>query len=233
MHLFKHKRKHSDASAHTEPIVTYHITQSLSGTLAVTPTPSSHHAYSITLTRLKNFRDTIDVAIKRSVSSKEEQPQDPETVGHCRIEVVRGKFLECRLGDGTEVTLESEATIKASKAKYKLSAPSYEDLKWVHDADGGGRTTADRKLKLVDADGVVIARFAGSATGLSEFGLLEVYEDRAARDIDWCGLVVLSAVCVYAREERNREKNRKAKNVAGFVGTWGGLLSVGIPVAGA
>lgn len=230
MGLFKHKSKDTTSKVSDDAIVTYHITQSLNGKLKVAPTPSTFHAYSIILSRPKGFRDTIDVAVHRSVDSN---ATSSDVVGHCLIQVVMGKFLDCQLGDGTEVKLTRNGL--GSSASYALETKDgrHKGLKWMHDAEAlGGRTSPDRRLKLVDSDKNIIARFAGAATGVSEFGMLEVYSENATRDIDWCGLLVLTAVCVYAREERNREKSQKANHVAGFIGNWGGLLTMGVPVGG-
>jgi hypothetical protein len=226
MAIFKRKSKTPTPSCSSDPLVTYHITQSLSGKLAVTPHPPSFHAFSIILSRPKGFKDTIDVAVHRSINTT--SSSSPDVVGHCLIEVVRGKFLKCSLGDGTKITLERNGR-GVSTAEYKLCAPAHKELTWKHDAEAlGGRTSSTRKLKLVgEGSDDVIARFAGAEMGVSEFGVLEVYQDRASHDSDWCGLLVLSAVCVYAREERNREKAKKANNIAGFIGNWGGLLTIG------
>lgn len=105
-----------------------------------------------------------------------------------------------------------------------LSSPS----KWEH--DHASLTDSARRLKLVDASGGVLARFGGGRGGMSEFGVLEVYDESVARDLDWCGLCILTAVCVFAREERAREKKKKADGVVGVISNWGGLLTMGIPV---
>ncbi|KAF2815895.1 uncharacterized protein BDZ99DRAFT_457840 [Mytilinidion resinicola] len=229
MHFRKHKSQASEPPA--DPIVTYHLTQTLSGKLTVTPMPSTYRAYSITLNKPRAARDTIEVVVHRS--GKATPASTFDTVGHCLIQAVRGKFLECRLdSDGTDVQLERKgSSFNNTKAWYNISAQGHPNLKWEHDADGGGRTSPDRRLKLVEegSDGVV-ARFAGAETGVSEFGVLEIYKEQMVRDLDWCGLLVLTAVCVYAREERSREKNKKANDVAGLVGNWGGLLTMGVPV---
>jgi len=227
MGIFKHKKKH--AVSH-DPLVTYHITQSLSGKLTVSPVPTAYHTYSIVLSRPKGFRDTIDVAVHRSPTADATTRDD--VAGHCLIQVVMGKFLDCRLGDGTEVSLRREGMASRS---YSLDTADgrHSGFRWLHDVEAlGGRTTANRRLKLEDADGTVVARFAGAATGVSEFGMLEIYSEGIVHDVDWCGLLVLTAVCVYAREERNREKSARRSNVAGFIGNWGGLFTLGIPVGG-
>jgi hypothetical protein len=65
---------------------------------------------------------------------------------------------------------------------------------------------------------------------VNEFGVLEAFKKQVVRGRDWCGLLVLPAVCVYAREERNRYKGKKSSNVAGYVDNWGRLLTMGIPM---
>ncbi|KAH8887520.1 hypothetical protein GQ53DRAFT_826943 [Thozetella sp. PMI_491] len=234
MGLFK--RKHKKSAVFDDPLVTYHITQSLSGKLAVKPDTSSYQGYSITIAKPKAIRDTIDVAVHRTAAPEtvHVSSNDPDVVGHCLIQVVMGKFLDCTLGDGTEVKIARSGGI-GSQSTYTLETRDgrHKDFRWMHDTTAvGGRTTPDRRLRLEDGEGRVVARFAGAETGISEFGLLEIYSESAARDIDWCGLLVLTGVCVYAREERNREKAKKLNNFAGFIGNWGGLLTMGIPVGG-
>jgi hypothetical protein len=230
MGLFKHKRKDKKADV-DDAVVTYHITAALNGKLTVTPTPSSYHAYSITLSRPKSFQDTIDVAVHRSAAST---AATPDVVGHCLIQVALGRFLECRLGDGTAVKLRREGH-GTKPATYTLETAdgAHRGYRWARDEGAiGVPTTASRRLQLVDGEGNVVARFAGASAGVSEFGVLEVYSGRAAEDTDWCGLLVLTAVCVYAREERNRERSEKRSNVVGWIGNWGGLLTMGIPAGG-
>lgn len=84
----------------------------------------------------------------------------------------------------------------------------------------------------------ILARFAGSSGGVSEFGMLEVYKEENAplhaagggfgNDdiVDWCGLVILTAVSIYAREERHREKKDKVKSRFEGVGMVGDLLGI-------
>jgi hypothetical protein len=74
----------------------------------------------------------------------------------------------------------------------------------------------------------VIARFGGGG-GLDEFGVLEVYDRRVAADVNWCGYCVLTAVCVFAREERIRKIRERSRRAVSKAGSWGGLL-MGIPV---
>lgn len=108
------------------------------------------------------------------------------------------------------------------------------DLKWVHDEGSlhGAMVNADRRFRLQGADSnSVLARFAGSSGGVSEFGMLEVYPQAAtafgtADKVDWCGLVLLTAVSVYAREERHREKKSKVKSKFEGVSLVGDLLGI-------
>lgn len=111
---------------------------------------------------------------------------------------------------------------------------SDEKVRWVHDAGSlqGATVNAERRFRLEEEGGEkgVLARFAGASGGVSEFGMLEVYSDGLSGARDWCGLLVLTAVCVYAREERHREKQGKVKSkfeaVSGFgelVGLVGGI----------
>jgi len=62
-----------------------------------------------------------------------------------------------------------------------------------------------------EGPGEIVARFAGAETGINEFGVLEIYKEQVARDRDWCGLLVLTAVCVYAREEKSRENGKEGE----------------------
>lgn len=120
-------------------------------------------------------------------------------------------------------------------------------LRWVHDAGGlhGGTVNAERRFRLESAakgakgggeEGKsVLARFAGASGGVSEFGMLEVYggglsSDADGKDVggggDWCGLLVLTAVCVYAREERHREKRGKVESKFEVVSGFGELIGL-------
>lgn len=180
---------------------------------------------------------------------------DGATVGHCLVEVSTGKFLACKLShaDGhRDVTLSHSG--HGDGATYTLDVPGGWDqgkkggelLRWVHDAGSlhGGMVNAERRFRLEGGkEKSVLARFAGASGGVSEFGMLEVYggggrgrgrgEGGLGNDDDggdWCGLLVLTAVCVYAREERHREKQDKVKSkfevVSGFgelVGLVGGI----------
>lgn len=232
MGLFKKSKPQAPVS--NDPVVTYHISQNLSGKLNVTSQPPSYHTYSITLNKPKSFRETIDVAIHRSINSNYQTSSD--VVGHCLIQVAAGKFEQCRFDSiGSDVKFEREGSnYNLNKASYVLQVPNRPSLRWAHDLDSvGGHTSSDRRLKLVEEQSKeVVARFAGASSGISEFGLLEVYNQQLAGDQEFCGLVILTAVCAYAREERSREKRKKANSVAGAVGNWGGLLTMGVPVGG-
>lgn len=236
MGLFKRKPKNDNAPSFSDPVVTYNITQSLSGKLTVSPTPSSYQPYSITLTKQKGHRDAIKVAVHRSSSSADSSSQTPLSsggggdVGHCLIHVVRGRFLDCRLGDGTEVRIKRDG--RRSSASYGLETVGggqrhrgHRGYRWAHDDEALG--SADGRLKLEDADGGVVARFGGADAGVSEFGVLEIYDARAAGDQVLCGLLVMTGVCVYAREERSRERRRKVNDAVGNISNWGGLLALG------
>ncbi|KAF2250013.1 hypothetical protein BU26DRAFT_518481 [Trematosphaeria pertusa] len=227
MGLFR--QKHSAAAAPSpNPLITYTIAQNLAGKLTVTSPVPTAYAYSITLSLKKSFRDTIEVAIHRSIASTYEQHAD--VVGHCLIQTASAKFLDCKFDAyGTDVKLEkSGGGLNVEKTTYKLEVPRLGKYKWVHDHEA--LTSADKRLKLVEeSSGAVLARFGG-AQGVNEFGVLEVYDWRVAQDQDWCGLCVLTAVCVYAREERTRERKKKANGIVSAVGNWGGLLTMGMPV---
>ncbi|KAF2475271.1 uncharacterized protein BDR25DRAFT_310686 [Lindgomyces ingoldianus] len=213
----------------SDPLVTYHISQNLSGKLNVTSESLNSYSYSITLSVKKAWRDTIEVAIHRSIYSTFQQHGD--VVGHCLIQTVQGKFLECKFDAyGTDITLDrSGSNTNMNKSTYALSVPGLGKYKWMHDLES--ITGVDRRLKLVDEQsGAVLARFGGSQKGISEFGVLEVYDYKVTGDQDWCGLLILTAVCVFAREERSREKRKKVGSVAGAVGNWGGLLTMGVPM---
>lgn len=228
MGLFRKSK--SAAHPSRDPLVTYSITQNLAGKLTVTSTTPHAYAYSITLQLKKAWRDTIEVAIHRSLDATCQQHGD--VVGHCLIQTASARFTKCRLDAyGQDIRLEksSGALSSMDKASYALAVPALGSFKWMHDHDS--ITGAARRLKLVDeASGSVLARFGGGAKGIGEFGVLEVYDQRVARDQDWCGLCILTAVCVFAREERSRERKKKANGVVGAVGNWGGLLTMGIPV---
>lgn len=118
-------------------------------------------------------------------------------------------------------------------------------LRWVHDAGSlyGGTVNAERGFRLESVtewgakggekeEESVLARFAGASGGVSAFGMLEVYggelssEEGGEKDGggggDWCVLLVLTAVCVYAREEGHREKRGKVKSKFEVVSGFGG-----------
>ncbi|KAF2653606.1 hypothetical protein K491DRAFT_694552 [Lophiostoma macrostomum CBS 122681] len=212
-----------------DPLVTYHIAQNLAGKLNVTATASNAYSYSITLSMKKAWRDTIEVAIHRSINSTYQQHAD--VVGHCLIQTVQGKFLKCTFDAyGEDITLErSGGGLNMAKANYELVVPGLGRFKWTHDHES--LTGGDKRLKLVDEDsGTILARFGGAQQGVGEFGVLEVYDAKVAGDQDWCGLCILTAVCVFAREERSREKKQKANGLVSAVGNWGGLLTMGVPV---
>ncbi|KAF2643683.1 hypothetical protein P280DRAFT_477163 [Massarina eburnea CBS 473.64] len=221
-------RSKSPAPPSIDPLATYTISQNLAGKLTVTsPTPSGY-SYSITLSMKKSWRDTIEVAIHRSAASTFEQQSD--VVGHCLIQTASAKFTKCTFDAyGEDVKLEktSGALSAMEKSCYTLAAP-LGTFKWEHDHDS--ITGAAKRLKLVDEQGTVLARFGGTGQTANEFGVLEVYDGKLAADENWCGLVLLTAVCVFAREERSRERKKKANGVVGVIGNWGGLLTMGIPV---
>jgi hypothetical protein len=231
MGLFnKHKPK---APVSADPLVSYHIAQNLAGKLNVTATKPNAYSYSITLSMKKAWRDTIEVAIHRSINSSYDQQAD--VVGHCLIQTVHGKFVKCTFDAyGEDIKLDrSGGSLNMAKANYELAVPGLGRFTWMHDHES--LTGGDKRLKLVedgDESGAVLARFGGAqqGQGVGEFGVLEVYDAKVAGDQDWCGLCILTAVCVYAREERSREKKKKANGVVSAVGNWGGLLTMGIPV---
>lgn len=115
-------------------------------------------------------------------------------------------------------------------------------LRWVHDSGSlhGGMVNAERRFRLESVGGKgkeeedkksVLARFAGASGGVSEFGMLEVYggglsSGEGDGGDDWCGLLVLTAVCVYAREERHREKRGKVKSKFEVVSGFGELIGL-------
>lgn len=245
MGLFTKKSSSSrpSTSTSTTPLVTYHITQSLSSTLTATPTTPSE-AYTpltITLTRPQTRRDSIEISVQRGGS-------DGATVGHCLVQVSTGKFLACKLSheDGhRDVSLSHSG--HGEGAMYTLDVPGVKNhdgvLRWVHDAGGlhGGTVNAERRFRLEsvakgekgDEGQSVLARFAGASGGVSEFGMLEVYggglssEEGGEDGVgDWCGLLVLTAVCVYAREERHREKRGKVKSKFEVVSGFGELIGL-------
>lgn len=137
---------------------------------------------------------------------------------------------------------------------YTLDVPGMEMddgvLRWVHDAGSlhGGTVNAERRFRLESVtkgakggekeEKSVLARFAGASGGVSEFGMLEVYGGglsiseegggggKEGRGGDWCGLLVLTAVCVYAREERHREKRGKVKSKFEVVSGFGELIGL-------
>ncbi|KAF2119386.1 hypothetical protein BDV96DRAFT_344564 [Lophiotrema nucula] len=223
------KKSKAQPSVSPDPLVIYHISQNLSGKLTVTSNTPNAYAYSITLSIRKAWRDTIEVAIHRSIESTYQQHAD--VVGHCLIQTAQGKFLETRFDAyGQDIKLErSGSRANLAKANYDLVVPGLGKCKWTHDLDS--LTGSDKRLKLVEnGSGAVLARFGGAQNGMSEFGVLEVYDQRVARDQNWCGLCILTAVCVFAREERSRERKKKINGVVGTVSNWGGLLTMGIPV---
>jgi hypothetical protein len=228
MGLFK-KSKSEAPVASSEPLVTYHIKQNLSGKLNVTSDSPSAYSYSITLSMKKGWRDTIEVAIHRSINSTYEQKND--IVGHCLIRTDQAKFVKCTFDAyGEDIKLDrSGSSFNMEKSNYDLKVPGLGEYKWTHDHDS--ITGANKRLKLIDenVDGRVLARFGGAQMSVSEFGVLEVYDQGVANDQDWCGLCILTAVCVFAREERTRERKKKANGVVGTVSNWGGLLTMGIP----
>lgn len=211
-----------------DPLVTYQIQQNLSGKLNVTSWTPNAYSYSITLSMKKSWRDTIEVAIHRSINSTYQQQND--VVGHCLIQTAQGKFVKCRFDAyGKDIKLDrSGSSMNMAKSNYDLTVPGLGKFKWTHDHES--ITGANRKLKLIDeGTGAVLARFGGGQN-VNEFGVLEVYDWNVARDQNWCGLAILTAVCVFAREERNRERKKKANGIVSAVGNWGGLLTMGIPV---
>jgi hypothetical protein len=227
MGLFKKSK--SQAPALSDPLVTYHITQNLAGKLNVTSTTPNAYSYSITISMKKAWRDTIEVAIHRSITSDYQQQAD--VVGHCLIQTAQGKFVKCRFDAyGKDMKLDrTGSSVNMAKSNYDLSVPGLGKFKWTHDHDS--LIGADKRLKLVDEDsGAVLTRFGGGQKSMSEFGVLEVYDAKVAGDQDWCGLCILTAVCVFAREERSRERKKKANGIVSAVGNWGGLLTMGIPV---
>lgn len=227
MGLFKKSKPPAPVSP--DPIVTYTIVQNLAGKLTVTSTFPNAYSYSITLAMKKAWRDTIEVAIHRSINSTYQQQSD--VVGHCLIQTASAKFTKCRFDAyGEDITLEKGTrTRNMEKATYALQVPQLGNFKWTHDQDS--ITGAAKRLKLIDeSNGNVLARFGGTGSGANEFGVLEVYDWKMAQDLNWCGLCILTAVCVFAREERTRERRKKANGIVGAVGNWGGLLTMGVPV---
>jgi hypothetical protein len=223
MGLFGRSKKTAPPSS-IDPIVTYHISQNLSGKLTVTSATPKAYAYSITLAKKKAWHDTIEVAIHRSVHSTYQQQGD--VVGHCLIRTTQGKFVGCRFDAyGQDIKLDRLGRRGTDTTSYDLEVPSLGKFRWTHDEQSVTRSS--RRLKLVEnASGAILARFGGAESGVSEFGVLEVYDPRVAYDQDWCGLCILTAVCVFAREERYRERRTKMNGVVGNVSNWGGLLTM-------
>lgn len=256
MGLFKTKKETTQPPPPPPtPLVTYHLTQSLSGVLTAAPTTpaSSHPTYTIHLARPKARRDSIEISVRRAGEAAAAAAD--VVVGHCLIQVSSGKFLDCCMmgpGAGAEAEAEAHGTdVKIAHSsgsgsggsRYAISimaqGAATNAMRWVHDAGTlhGGRVSADRRLRLErdgdgerERDGAVLARFGGSSGGVSEFGVLEVYaeeeEEEKKQGGDWCGLLVLTAVCVYAREERYREKKGKVKEKWEVVGGVGDLLGI-------
>ncbi|KAJ4299386.1 hypothetical protein N0V90_004631 [Kalmusia sp. IMI 367209] len=210
------------SQSHTTPLVTYTINQNLAGKLTVTSSYPNAYAYSITLATKKAWRDTIEVAIHRSINSTYQQQAD--VVGSCLIQTRTAKFTKVTFDAyGQDIKLEkSSGALKGiEKSTYTLAIPPLNTTsQWSHDHTSV--TDSARRLKLEDsASGAVLARFGGGHN-MNEFGMLEVYDPRVAQDMDWCGLCILTAVCVFAREERVREMRKKANGVVGTVANWGG-----------
>ncbi|KAF2732899.1 hypothetical protein EJ04DRAFT_607085 [Polyplosphaeria fusca] len=227
MGLFSRSKKHAPVSL--DPLVVYHISQNLSGKLTVTAANPNAYAYSITLEKKKAWRDTIEVAIHRSVHSTYQQQSD--IVGHCLIQTAQGKFVGCRFDAyGQDIALDRSGSRNMVKSNYDLVVPGLGKFQWTHDHES--ITHSEKRLKLVESSsGAILARFGGAENGVSEFGVLEVYDPKVAYDQNWCGLAILTAVCVFAREERNRERKKKRDGVTTSVVNWGGLL-MGIPTGG-
>lgn len=210
------------------PFRTYHIEQNLSGRLNVTSKDPNAYSYSITLAMKKGWRDTIEITIHRSANSTHQDQGD--IIGYCLVHTRQGKFVKCRFDAyGEDIKLDrAGSNNNLAKSNYHVTVPGLGKFKWTHDQDSV--TGANKQLKLIEENtDAVLARFRGSHQGISEFGVIEVYDLRVANDQAWCGLCLLTAVCVFAREERSRERKGKISGAVEKATFWGGLLTLGIP----
>ncbi|KAF1976761.1 hypothetical protein BU23DRAFT_626182 [Bimuria novae-zelandiae CBS 107.79] len=167
-----------------DPLVTYIINQNLAGKLTVTSSNPNAYSYAITLATKKPWRDTIEVAIHCSLNATYQQQTDG--VGSCLIQTSSAKFTKVTSDAyGQDVKLEKStgALTGIETTVYILYGGQLSTTsKWEHDHDS--LTDSARRLKLVDtASGAVLARFGGGQ-GMNEFGMLEVYNQRVAADMD-------------------------------------------------
>ena len=226
MGIFK-KKEEGGLPPSSDPIVTYHITQALNGKLTVTPKSPSYNTYHIVLDKPKTFRDSIDISVVHATGTDNCTAQHEGVVGHCVTQVSTGKFLDFSVSDNSGLKLSHSGHGSSSKYSLQTEDGALKDARWVHDSLPG-RTKSEGRLKLENGNGI-LARFAGAGGSVSEFGMLEIYDQGvAARDagVDWCGLVILTAVCVYLREERHREKQAKVKGGVGVLGGVGDVLGL-------
>lgn len=212
MGLFKPKKEERGPPPSYNPIVVYHITHSLDGRLTVTPNPPTYNTYNIFQDKPKTFRDSIGISVVHANGG---------VVGHCVTQVSSGKVLDFSVSENRNLNFWHSG--HGSSSKYILGTTPRE-AKWVHDSPSGS-TKSDGRLKLEDGNGV-LARFAGAGDSVSEFGRLEIYQQGQADGVDWCELVILTAVSVYLGEERQREARNKSRRGTRALGNVGILLSV-------
>lgn len=208
MGIFSKTDKHSPP-VFSNPIVTYHITRLLDGRLAVSPSSPTYNTYNVLLDKPKTFRETIEITLVHANGG---------AVGHCVTQVFTGKAVDFSVGGNRG--LEFRHSGHGSSAKYALRAGdrTVKDVEWAHDPLAGG-TAPHGRLKLEDREGNVLARFAGAGGRVGELGMLEIYhQGQAVADagVDWCGLIIFTALCAYLREERLAEAKKRASYLNAF-----------------
>ncbi|KAJ4349424.1 uncharacterized protein N0V89_008039 [Didymosphaeria variabile] len=120
MGLFK-KSKEAVAISH-DPLVTYTINQNLAGKLTVTSSSPNAYAYSITIASKKSWRDTIEVAIHRSLNATYQQHAD--VVGSCLIQTSSAKFTKVTFDAyGQDIKLEKSTGVLKGTPLLTLLVP--------------------------------------------------------------------------------------------------------------
>lgn len=199
-----------------DPIVVYHITHFLDGRLAVTPSSSAYNTYNILPNRPNTYHESIETSIVHANGG---------VVGHCVTQVYTGACPNLSVSN-RNFEFRHSGHGDSAKYSFRIGHQTLKDVKWVHDPPSHNKIPG-RRLKLEDGNGDVLACFSGAYGGGSEFAMLEIYyQGQAAAEVgvDWFGLVILTAVSVYLREERLREKGGKSKSRSSALGNAGNFL---------
>ncbi|ROV97459.1 hypothetical protein VMCG_06909 [Cytospora schulzeri] len=194
MGFFRTKREKNSPPPFSDPIVIYHITQSLDGRLTVTPNSSTCNTYHIVLEKPKTFHESISVSVVHANGAYSRAAQQGAVVGHCVTRVSTGKPLKFSVSENRCFKFRHSGRGSSSKYTLETGVGTLKHATWVHDSLPA-RTKSDSRLRLENGNGV-LARFAGAGDSVSEFGKLEIYHrGQSVEDagIDWCGLVILTA----------------------------------------